>query len=69
METSQDRNAELKTQALYAVLNNIGNYISICLNDADFQRIRELKGNIDNMFNAAQKAIDESRFKAVTGMN
>ena len=50
-------------------LISLGEAICHFLNDADLQRIRELKANIDQMFIEADKAVRESKARAMSNMN
>jgi len=69
METAQLNSEEVKIDYLASALVTIGETISMHLNNADFQAIRTLRYYIDQLFEEAQKAIDSSKFKAVSGIN
>ena len=69
METETLNAEDLKISYLNTALVNVGEVIAYYLGNADFQAIRTLKHYIDELFQEAQKAIDDSRFKAVSGIN
>ena len=54
---------DLYTKALAAVLNNVGNLISIYLNDHDLARVKTFKGHVDRIFQEANKAFNEQQKK------
>jgi len=69
METAQLNSEEVRIDYLASALVNVGEVIAYYLNNADFQAIRTLRSYIDQLFEEAQKAIDSSKFKAVSGKN
>ena len=47
----------------------IGEAISVFLNTADFAGLRVLKAHIDQLFVECEKAIQQSKIKAISHMN
>jgi len=69
METKQLHSEEVKIDYLASALVTVGEIISIHLNNADFQAIRTLKYYLDQLFIEVDKAVSNSKFKAVSGIN
>jgi len=69
METEQENIEDIRISYLNTALVNVGEVIAYYLNNADFEAIRTLKHYIDQLFEEAQKAIDDSRFKAISSKN
>lgn len=69
MEPEHINAEDIKISYLNTALVNVGEVIAYYLGNADFQAIRTLRYYIDQLFTEAQKAIDDSRFKAVSSKN
>jgi len=69
METEQFNAGDVKIDYLASALVTVGEIISMYLNNADFESIKTLRYYIDQLFTEAQKAIDDSRFKAISSKN
>jgi len=69
MATEQINAEDIKISYLNTALVNVGEVIAYHLNNADFQAIRTLKHYIDELFQEADKAVNNSKFKEVSGIN
>jgi len=69
MEPEHINAEDIKISYLNTALVNVGEVIAYYLNNADFQAIRTLKHYLDELFIEAQKAIDSSKFKAISSKN
>jgi len=69
MEPEHINAEDIKISYLDTALVNVGEVIAYYLGNADFQAIRTLKYYIDELFKEAQKAIDDSRFQAISSKN
>ena len=69
METEQANIEDIRISYLNTALVNVGEVIAYYLGNADFQAIRTLKHYLDELFIEAQKAIDSSKFKAISSNN
>ena len=71
METTQQyMNDELvKDEIINLFLVSLGEAICKLMSDADFERIRRLKVNIDQLFIAADKAVKQSKNRTASYAN
>jgi len=69
METEQENIEDIRISYLSTALVNVGEVIAYYLGNADFEAIRTLKYYIDQLFTEADKAVSNSKMKAISGKN
>lgn len=62
-------NEKRKSEIVNLFLISLGEALCELMNDGDFSRIRMLKESIDEMFFQADRAVQQSKIKAASGLN